>query len=201
MGKLDKLTDQRVDAFVAAVNSSSREILFLEEIPEQCRRSESDLSEMFDWQIVRASDASWLPKLESELPIPLPPTLRSLVARYLFPSFEAGPLTLYSVGCERNLYSTEFRVAMTGDAIMWPFLLERGFLPFANPAGGSYDPVCFDFRDSSRKREPPVVRIDHEEILCYDRLKVLETVASGLDVILDEVTRQLRSRAAKTPSA
>ncbi len=90
---------------------------------------------------------------------------------------------------------------MTGDAIMWPFLLERGFLPFANPAGGSYDPVCFDFRDSSRKREPPVVRIDHEEILCYDGLKVLETVASGLDVILDEVTRQLRSRAAKTPSA
>jgi len=200
MGKLDSLVDQRVDAFVAAVNSSPREALFLEEIPEQCRRTEHELGETFDWQIVRAADAAWLPEVERALPFRLPRTLRSLVARYVFPSFEAGPLMFFSVGCDAD-HLREFRWAIRGDRHMSPFLLKNGFVQFARPAGGSYDPVCLDFRDSRRKREPSVVRIDHEEILCNERLRILETLAPGLDVLLDETTGQLRSVAAKEPSA
>jgi SMI1 / KNR4 family (SUKH-1) len=198
---LDLLTDDKVDAFVSAVNFSPREPCFFRDIPAKCVLSESEWSEIFHWRIVASDGASWLAEVERQLPFPLPPTLRLLVSRYLFPSFDAGPLMLYSVGCDRNEYTTEFRVAMRGDAIMWPFLLERGFLPFAKPAGGSYDPVCFDFRGSSRKTEPAVVRIDHEEILCYDRLRVLEIMAPGFDVMLEEVRLQLRNAAAKEPSA
>jgi hypothetical protein len=201
MGTPDSLVDDRVDAFVSAVNFSPREAHFIEDIPAPCVLSESEWSEIFHWRIVASEDAIWLADVERELPFPLPPTLRSLVSRYLFPSFDAGPLTFYSVGCDRNRYTTEFRIAMRGDAIMWPFLLERGFLPFAKPGGGNYDPVCFDFRDSPRKNEPAVVRIDHEEILCYDRLRVLEVMAPGFDVMLEEVRLQLRNAATKEPSA
>jgi hypothetical protein len=199
MAKLDRLTNERVDAFVAAVNSSAREILFLEEIPEQCRRLEHEVGGMFDWRIVPAPDAGWLSELEGDLPFRLPSTLRSLVERYLFPSFEAGPLTFFSVGNETDRLH-EFRWAILGDRYMSPFLLKNGFVQFARPSGGHYDPVCFDFRASHRRREPSVVRIDHEEILCNERLHIVETVAPGLDVLLEEVTRQLRSAASEKRS-
>ncbi len=199
MGKLDLLTDRKVDAFVAAVNCSPCEHLSVEDIPPPCRQSESKWQGRFDWQIVRALDASWLSELERQLPFPLPPTVRSLISRYLFPSFDAGPLTFFSVGCDSDRL-LEFRWAIRGDPHMSPFLLKNGFVQFARPAGGSYDPVCFDFRNSHRKREPSVVRIDHEEILCNERLRILETLAPGLDVLLDETTRQLRV-AVKEPSA
>jgi len=200
MNKTESSANQRVDAFVNAVNCSPRETLFLAEIPEPCRLSESEWQRSFHWQIVSAAEASWLPELEGRLPFPLPPTLRSLISRYLFPSFEAGPLTLYSVGCESDPLM-EFRSAILGDRFMSPFLLKNGLLPFARPADGSYDPVCFDLRGSRRKNEPALVRIDHEEILCNERLHVVESLAPGFDVLLEEVTRQLRSATAKEPSA
>ena len=197
---LDLLTDDKVDAFVSAVNFSPREPHFLSDIPVRCVLSESEWPKVFHWRIVASDDASWLAEVERRLPFPLPPTLRSLVSRYLFPTFDAGTLMFFSVGCDSDRLR-EFRWAIQGDRYMSPFLLKNGFVQFARPAGGSYDPVCFDFRGSRRKREPSVVRIDHEEILCNERLRILETIAPGLDVLLEETTRQLRDVVAKEPSA
>jgi len=200
MGKLDSVTDDRVDAFVSAVNYSPREPRFLEDIPAKCVLSESEWPESFHWRVVASDGASWLAEVERQLPFPLPPTVRSLISRYLFPSFDAGPLMFFSVGCDADRLR-EFRWAICGDRHMSPFLLKNGFVQFARPAGGSYDPVCFDFRGSRRNREPSVVRIDHEEILCNERLRILETLAPGLDVLLDETTKQLRSATVGKPSA
>jgi hypothetical protein len=196
----DPLTDDKVDAFVSAVNFSPREPHSLRDIPAKCVLSESEWSETFHWRIVASAGASWLAEVESQLPFPLPPTLRSLVSRYLFPSFDAGPLTFFSVGCESDRL-LEFRWAILGDRYMSPFLLKNGFVQFARPAGGHYDPVCFDLRGSRRKQEPKVVRIDHEEILCSERLRIVETIAPGLDVLLEEMAHQLRGQAANKPSA
>jgi len=78
---------------------------------------------------------------------------------------------------------------------MSPFLFKNGFLPFARPADWSYDPICFDYGDSTPKAEPAVVRIDHEEILCRDRIQVVETLSPSFDSLIQEMTRQLRNRA------
>ena len=77
---------------------------------------------------------------------------------------------------------------------MGPFLFKNGFLPFARPADSSYDPICFDYRDSSGKVEPSVVRIDHEEILCHDRIRVIATLSRSFDPLIEEMTRQLRDK-------
>jgi hypothetical protein len=91
----------------------------------------------------------------------------------------------------------EFRSAILADAIRSPFLLKQGLLPFARPAGGSYDPVCFDCRNSRRKEEPAVVRVDHEETLCNDRLRVVEPIAAGFDVLLEETTSAFEAKTAR----
>jgi hypothetical protein len=75
---------------VAAVNFSLREPHFLTDIPAPCVLSESEWTE-----IVASDDASWVAELERQLPFPLPPTVPSLVLRYLFPPFDAGPLTFF----------------------------------------------------------------------------------------------------------
>jgi hypothetical protein len=173
MGKTADICDRRVDAFVAAVNSSPREILFENEVPPECVTSITD--DDVKWKIVPSSGAPWLPEFEASLPFRLPRSFRSLIAGYLFPAFEAAPLYLYSVGVSvPESTGEELRLAIFADKFMSHFLLARGLLPFAKPEDWSYDPVCFDFRNSNRKSEPPVVRVDHEEILCNERLRIIE---------------------------
>jgi hypothetical protein len=197
MSKIADLCDRRVDAFVAAVNFSPREALFEEEIPELCRMSQSGSPDWFQWQIVRSTGAEWLPDVERRLPFRLPPTFRSLISRYLFPSFEVGPLTLYSVGVsDPDESGMEFELAIFKDPFMSPFLLKNGLLPFARPADWSYDPICFDFRSSNRKSEPAVLRIDHEEILCNERLRVVETISPAFHELMEEMTHKLQNNPA-----
>jgi hypothetical protein len=129
--------------------------------------------------------------VEGRLPFRLPRTFRSLISRYLFPSFEIDPIKFFSVGAPEE--STEFQFAVFGDRYMSPFLFKNGFLQFARPAGGSYDPVCFDFRASARKSEPAVVCIDHEEILCNERIRVTESLSPSFHLLIEEFARHLQS--------
>ena len=194
MGKTTDICDRRVDAFVAAVNSSPRETVRPREVPPECVISTSGDMDCVDWRIVPSNGALWLPELEASLPFRLPASFRSLIARYLFPAFEAGPLVLYSVGVrDPELTGEEFRYAIF-DAIMFPFLLDKGLLRFARPHDWSYDPVCFDFRNANRKSEPGVVRVDHEEILCNERLRVIETISPAFHELMEDMTRSLQNK-------
>jgi hypothetical protein len=195
MSKTVDICDRRVDAFVAAVNSSRRETLFQNEVPPECVISTDD--DDVDWQIAPSNGAAWLPAFEASFPFRLPASFRSLIARYLFPAFEVGPLALYSVGVrEPEVTGEELRFAIF-DAIMFPFLVDKGFLRFARLQTWSYDPVCFDFTNSNRKSEPAVVRIDHEEILCNERLRVVETISPAFHELMEDMTRLLKDKPMK----
>jgi hypothetical protein len=199
MSKTADICARRVHAFVAAVNSSPRKTLRQSEVPPECVISTSDdLVDWVDWHIVPSNGAPWLPEVEASFSFRLPASFRSLIARYLFPSFEAGPLFLYSVGVlDPKSTGEEFRYAIF-DAIMFRFLLDKGLLRFARPQDWSYDPVCFDFRSANRKSEPAVVRVDHEEILCNDRLRVIETISPAFHELMEDMTRSLRNKSDRT---
>lgn len=182
MNTANEFADSRVDAFVAAVNSSEKERLLAEEIPEGCRLGDPDQGGFCDWKIVPSLDASWLPDVERRLPFPIPNPLRSLDSRYRFPSFEAGPVIFYSVGVtSAQGQITEFGKRIFSDPVMCPFLLKNGFMHFAQSELGLYNPLCFDFRNDPLSPNPPVVRIDHEEVLVNDRLEIAETISPALD--------------------
>ena len=192
MSKRNDMAEARVDAFVAAVNSSSRAPLPCKGIPELCRRSAADDCGCCDWQIVPATAGSWLVELASQLPYRWPVSFHSLISRYQFPAFCCGPLEFYSVGLANppdDHY--ELRTAVLRDPPMVSVLWEHGYLPFARPEDSSYDPVCFDCGNVSWASEPAVVRIDHEEILCRNRIRVLQVLSPAFHLLLELMTANL----------
>jgi hypothetical protein len=190
MNQQRALAERRVDAFVAARNASGRERLQADEVPLPCRISAPDLDGNCEWRIAPRS-AEWLGDLEARLPWPFPPTFHALVSRYCFPSFTCGPLTLYSVGLDAPAdASSELRLAVLRDEPMIRVLWSAGYLPFARPADWSYDPVCFDCRHPTEE-EPALVRIDHEEALIRQRVRVVEVLSPGFDRMVGDHTEAL----------
>jgi hypothetical protein len=199
MSQQKHMAEARVDAFVAAVNSSSRELLPCKAIPELCRRSVAGNHGYCDWQIVPAKAESWLVELASRLPYRWPLSFHALISKYQFPSFCCGPLEFYSAGLANpSDDSYELRTAVLRDPALVSVLWEHGYLPFARPEDSSYDPVCFHCVNVSAGSEPAVVRIDHEEVLCRNRIRVRQVLSPAFHFFLENMTAQLL---AGTPGA
>jgi len=176
-------TDKFVDTFVAFINSRPRDLRLKYEVPESVSLPNEDET-YAGWQIVRC-DGAWLPEIEQSLPAALPPTFRSLVSRYCFPALEVGPIVLHGNTSEGSEYF-EFRKRLFQDPYMSPFLLRHGFIQFGKPADWSYDPVCFHLASRS-KRECPIVRLDHEEILIRQRVRVTASIAPSLRKLFEQL--------------
>ena len=192
MSQQKHIAEARVEAFVAAVNLSSREPLPCKSIPELCRRSVAGNHGYCDWQIVPAKAESWLVQLASRLPYQWPLTFHALISRYQFPSFCCSPLEFYSVGLANpSDDSYELRTAVLRDPALVSVLWEHGYLPFARPEDSSYDPVCFHCVNVTGASEPAVVRIDHEGVLCRNRIRVRQVLAPAFHLLLEDMTAQL----------
>jgi hypothetical protein len=123
------------------------------------------------------NDAPWITELEQRLPKRLPVSFRSLVTRYAFPPLEVGELLLFgNMGTDDV---DEMSNAIFQDRIIAEGTMRAGYIQFARPATGNYDPICFDARRPVSNREFPIVRIDHEELLCRDRIRVSEKFAQS----------------------
>jgi hypothetical protein len=133
-------------------------------------------------------DAPWIAQLEHKLPKRLPASFRSLVTRYSFATFEAGRLSFYANMGTDDI--NEMSVAIFRDHLIADATLKAGYIQFARPATGSYDPICFDARRSANNREFPLVRLDHEEILCHERVYVSERVADSFYGFAADIVRR-----------
>ena len=125
----------------------------------------------------RIENAPWVKALEAKLPQRFPISFRSLITRYAFPSFDAGGLSFFANTGGDSL--EELSVAMFNDRIITDATLKAGYIQFARPESGSYDPICFDARYAVSNREFPIVQLDHEEILCRNRIYVSQRVADS----------------------
>jgi hypothetical protein len=77
------------------------------------------------------------------------------------------------------------------DKGLWGTLVPNGYFPFGR-VGCTYDPLCFALRER-RGDDCPVVRIDHEEILCWDRLKVMGRLAPSFRGLVEAVLKHQNS--------
>lgn len=144
----------------------------------------AELIDQFVMRVDRSSQifrkiemAPWIDVLEGKLPRRLPSSFRSLVTRYAFPSFDLNGLTFFgNTGLNQELDLTEL---IFQDPMMAQAMLENGYIQFARPQTGDYDPICFDARRAVANREFGIVRLDHEQLLCYGRIKVREKVAES----------------------
>jgi hypothetical protein len=120
----------------------------------------------------------WIATIEGNLGLALPGAYRSLVTRYTFPSFELGDVELFANlgdGSDHDLTVAPFR-----DPFLSKWLMEHHLIHFASMASGSYDPVCFDLRGLKSDAEPPIVQLDHEDILLERRKVRSEVLATSL---------------------
>jgi hypothetical protein len=166
--------DEWIDRFVECVNQSEREPKSVEDIPPRLRMALAGVGqwtqpmEYFDWQIRKADRSEWIETLEAKLPFPFPPSFRSLVRRYVYPDFTIGTLWLFANTGEPLFH--EMCDAIVRDKHLSQVLVRHGYLQFARPNTGDYDPICFDTRRRLKGGEYPIVRVAHEPILCHDRI-------------------------------
>lgn len=174
--------DYLIDCFVDTVNTSSREPVYEPDTPPSVFLGEPEDDGSCDWRIKPLVAIDWVETLEARLPFRIPAVYHSLVARYIFPAFELGDIYFFANTPEGTAFH-EFRARIFLDEHMSPKLLEQGFLQLGNPAGGGYDPVCFDMNRAS-ETDAPVAQLDHEEILCNDRIVIVHEVAASLSDLI-----------------
>jgi hypothetical protein len=69
-------------------------------------------------------------------------------------------------------------------------LIPGGFVPFGKGPDVDYDPVCFDMKSRKQGGDCRIVKIDHEEILCNFRVKVVAELApSFYQLVLKTISR------------
>ena len=125
----------------------------------------------------RIEGGLWVEALEAKLPKRFPVSFRSLITRYAFQPFEAAGISFFANTGEDS--DEELAVTMFRDRNISEVTMKAGYLQFARPEDGSYDPICFDASRKVSNREFPIVRLDHEEILCRDRIVVSKPVADS----------------------
>jgi len=183
-----------VDAFVEKVNTEPREAEPPDEVPAFLREKPAGqsewgpLSDWTSWRIVRRDNAARIDELEQRTGHTFPPSFQYFLANYSFPAFECGPVMFFANTGEDTFWELEKR--LFEDPHMSPALLRAGLLQIGNPFFYNYDPVCFDCKGP--RFEKRIVQVDHEEILCNDRIQVVKEIAPSfpdlLRALLDDRT-------------
>jgi hypothetical protein len=116
-----------------------------------------------------------LETLYGVLPVPLPRLYERLVLSYRWASVDLGRYRLLANPPGPSLNGLLQK--LHGDPALWQALLPAGYILFGHGPDLDYDPVCFDFRRGRSGDDCRVVKLDHEEILCYDRIKEVAVLA------------------------
>ena len=128
------------------------------------------------WKPVKfTTDSSPLDVLYEKLPARLPPLFETLVISYRWAEVDLGSYRLLANPPGVDL--SGFLREISRDPAIWSSLRQAGYIQFAKGHDMDYDPVCFDLNVRKNNREYEIVKIDHEEILCNSRIKVVRKMA------------------------
>jgi hypothetical protein len=181
-----KYYEELVRKFVDYLNSQNFEPKDPDEIPVDLRGPASEsMPEWFTWKILPSSDNPWVVPFEQKLPRQYPAAFQVLISKYRFCDFQVGPVIFFANTGEEIFYELANRVFV--DKYMSPFLLEHGYLQFGQAE--DYDPICFAPRGLNDKRESRIVRLDHEEILINNRLKITGEIALSIEDFLERTIK------------
>lgn len=131
--------------------------------------------------------------LERKLKRKLPNSFRYLISNYAFVPFIIEPI--YFFANNREGYLSEDYIPIFYDEVepsksdlsnlifqdkfLYKVLSENSFIQFARPSDESYDPICLDAREKKSDNEFPIVRLDHEEILCNENIEIIQNISNS----------------------
>jgi hypothetical protein len=108
-----------------------------------------------------------LQELYAAVPGPVPPLYESLILSYRWAEVDLGRLRLLA-SLPPGLGGLV--AAVTRDKGLFAELAPRQYFQFGRGPDFDYDPVCFDLNRRLPDGDCPIVKFDHEEILCNWRL-------------------------------
>lgn len=130
------------------------------------------------------TDLGQLEPIYSSLPARFPPAFEQLVLSYRWTEVDLGRYRLVA-----NPPGPDFSglfEQISRDDFMWKHLLRAGYIRFGKGPDMDYDPVCFDIKSRRKNGEYKVVKLDHEEILCNERIEIVAELADGFEELMIE---------------
>jgi hypothetical protein len=189
-----KQLDDLLEEFVGCFNAST-----LVEVSREC----GVLGE-YEGELVRRQDTPnfALDKLYSELPSRFPLLYERFVLTYRWYRSEVNVLDLFK-GCPGqnsfDLFGNPpgesldgLRTELFRDPALIETCLPHGYIQFASGPNGHYDPICFDTSNKNSDHDFAIVWLDHEEILCNSKIRVIQTIAPSFESLISTAISALR---------
>jgi hypothetical protein len=132
--------------------------------------------------VLQATDASMFDPLYAKLPARFPPLYELLVLTYRWADVDLGFYRL--LGNPPGTDLSGLLNKMLKDKFLSNFLLKNGYIPFGKGPDVDYDPVCFNLKSRTKNREFAIVKLDHEEILCNERIKLVAELAPTFEQLV-----------------
>lgn len=187
MARWELLLDQFVASFEKLDDMSVLE--GLDPIAAQLAVGEPDGWGRRHWRPSRVAPArALLEPVYAKMPAKFPLLFEDLVLSYRWAEADLKLFRLLPNPPGSNLKG--LLEAMSGDRAVWSALLPAGFIQFGKGPDMDYDPVCFDISSTNKNRECRVVKIDHEEILCNNRVKIVSELAPSFESLVLKTIEQ-----------
>lgn len=145
-----------------------------------------ELDEEDFFVIFQASEPSSLAPIYSLIPGKFPPLYEELVLNYRWPRADVGRYRLLAnpPGKDHGGLLEE----ICRDKALFDFCTRHGYVQFGRGPDICFDPICFDTNNGTDRKNFPVVQLDHEEILCNDRLRVVQVLARNFEELVLSVS-------------
>jgi hypothetical protein len=175
-----------IENFVASFEKLD-EILVVDEhldpIGWQLALSEPDEHGFKSWRPIKADTPHQaLEAIYAKLPARFPRLYEELVLTYRWEEVDLQSCRLLANPPGSDLAG--LLAQMSKDPAFWNTLRGAGYIQFGNGPDMDYDPVCFDLSARKKNGDCRIVKIDHEEILCNNRLKVVSEIALSFEDLM-----------------
>jgi hypothetical protein len=141
------------------------------------------------WRPVKvATDSSMLEPIYAQLPARFPRLYEELLLSYRWAEVDLGSYTLLANPLGPDLSRLQDSLYM-GPNHLWKALVPAGYVQFAKGPDVDFDPVCFDYSSRRQGGDCIIVKIDHEEILCNNRIKVVAELSHSFRELVEQTIR------------
>jgi hypothetical protein len=181
-----------LEEFVAAFAKLDEMAEFQEIDPVawELRVAQADQFGMTQWRPSKTkTDPELLSPLYAKLPARFPPLYEQLVLSYRWAEVDLQSFRLLANPPGPDL--SRLLAEIEKDKGLTESLIPAGYVKFGKGPDMDYDPVCFDIKSRTKRKDYRIVKIDHEEILCHYKVKVVAELAPSFE----QLVRQTIERA------
>lgn len=117
-----------------------------------------------------------------QLPAHFPPLYERLVLNYRWRKSELATFRILANPPGDGLDGLLDEIRQ--DEFLSSFCLSKGFIQFGQAPDVCYDPICFDTNNTSSSEKFRIVRLDHEAILCKERLRIESILSDNFEALV-----------------